>query len=65
MLLKIGLHLHSNHSDGTSRVEEILETTIGRGLDGIAITDHNTIASSVEASNSNTDLIAKIEVNSP
>ena len=57
MLLKIDLHVHTNHSDGASCVEEILEAAKGRGLDGIAITNHNTTAGAVEAFNSNTDLI--------
>jgi predicted metal-dependent phosphoesterase TrpH len=42
-LLKIDLHVHTNRSDSSSSVEKILETARERGLDAIAITDHNTM----------------------
>jgi len=44
MKLKIDLHVHTNHSQcACIRPEEIEQTALKRGLDGVAITDHNTI----------------------
>ena len=41
---KADLHIHSDHSDGLSRIPEIMEYVQNRtDLDVIAITDHNTI----------------------
>lgn len=42
-MLRFDLHVHSDHSkDGQSTVEEILRAAAAKGLDGVAITDHNT-----------------------
>ncbi len=49
MLLKADLHIHSNHSDGKDSVRKILDVAIGRKLDIISITDHNTVNGSIEA----------------
>lgn len=43
LLLKIDLHVHSVHSDGFGEIDEILETAKSKGLDGLAITDHETL----------------------
>ncbi|CAJ36772.1 PHP domain-containing protein [Methanocella arvoryzae] len=44
-MLRFDLHVHSNYSpDGHSSVEEILKAAKARGLDGVAITDHDTTA---------------------
>lgn len=40
--LKIDLHVHTDHSDSISSLEEVLESARKRKLDGIAITDHDT-----------------------
>jgi len=45
-LLKFDLHVHSSCSDGRDGVGEILEAAVERGLDGIAITDHDTLEGS-------------------
>lgn len=37
------LHIHSIHSDGTMRPEELVRKAIARGLTGIALTDHDTV----------------------
>lgn len=43
-MLRCDLHIHSNYShDGESSVEEILHMAEERGLDAIAIADHDTV----------------------
>jgi predicted metal-dependent phosphoesterase TrpH len=39
--MKFDLHIHSNYSDGRASVKEIIQAAKRRGLDGIAITDHD------------------------
>ena len=41
--MKFDLHIHSNCSDGHADVKEIIEAARRRGLDGIALTDHDTM----------------------
>ena len=43
----IDLHIHSNYSDGTFSVEEILASAKSLGLTQIAITDHNILTGSI------------------
>jgi 3',5'-nucleoside bisphosphate phosphatase len=45
----IDLHTHSIESDGTNTVTENVALAIERGLDGIAITDHDTTSGYAEA----------------
>jgi hypothetical protein len=40
----IDLHTHSNESDGTNTIAQNVALALERGLDGIAITDHDTTA---------------------
>ena len=40
--LKIDLHVHTEYSDSKGRLEDVVRTALRKGLDGIAITDHNT-----------------------
>lgn len=40
--LKGDLHTHTEHSDGANSVEEIVRNAIEKGLDFLAVTDHNT-----------------------
>jgi predicted metal-dependent phosphoesterase TrpH len=48
--MKYDLHIHSKYSsDGILALEKIITISIKRGLDGIAITDHNTIKGGLEA----------------
>lgn len=43
--MKIDLHCHSCYSrDGFSSPEKLIKTALKKGLDGIALTDHNTTA---------------------
>ncbi|MDH7597408.1 MAG: PHP domain-containing protein [Methanothrix sp.] len=41
--MRFDLHIHSRYSDGRASVEEILRVARRKGLDGIAVTDHNTL----------------------
>ena len=46
----IDLHIHSNYSDGTFSIEEIISKAKELGLKQIAITDHNILKGSLAAS---------------
>ncbi|ABU82221.1 PHP domain-containing protein [Ignicoccus hospitalis] len=48
--LKADLHVHTTYSDGLDPVEVVLEAALEKGLDVIAITDHNTFKGSLAAS---------------
>lgn len=51
MELKFDLHVHTNASpDGVSSALEIVEAAKARGLDGVAITDHDVVMDSQSAS---------------
>lgn len=41
--MRADLHIHTSASDGSSTAAEVLAAAAGRGLDVIAITDHDTI----------------------
>lgn len=45
----IDLHIHSNYSDGTCTIEEILAKAKSLNLSQISITDHNTLEGSIAA----------------
>jgi len=55
--LKIDLHVHTVYSDGHGTVGEVLETAKDKGLDGLAITDHETLEGYFEARASDCDLL--------
>lgn len=40
----VDLHVHSNHSDGASTVEELVQLAIQSNLSVIALTDHDTVS---------------------
>ena len=48
----IDLHLHTNHSDGTDTVTELLEKAEQLKLEIISITDHDTVEAYKELENS-------------
>ena len=48
--LRCDLHVHSNASaDGHCPVEKILQEAVSRGLDAVAVTDHDTTVGAVKA----------------
>ena len=50
--MRFDLHIHSNYSsDSSLSIDEILKQAVKKGLDGIAICDHNTVAGSLYARN--------------
>jgi len=49
MKAKFDLHIHTEYSDGIGSVREVLLEAYRKGLDGIAITDHNTAKAFREA----------------
>ena len=56
-MVRIDLHTHTNYSDGTDSAEELIRHAEKIGLDGIAITDHDTFQGLHEALEIETDLI--------
>lgn len=44
MLSRYDLHIHTNASDGTLTPQEVVEEALRIGIDGFAITDHDTVA---------------------
>lgn len=49
--MKFDMHVHTNHSRkcGYMNPRKLIDQAIKRGLDGIAVTDHNTIEGALEA----------------
>ena len=48
-MAKFDLHLHSNNSDGSASVKELVDTVFNSGIKIFALTDHDTIAGIDEA----------------
>jgi PHP domain len=63
------LHVHSTHSDGALSVEELGHLAQQRGLDFLAITDHNTVSAHAEmpaaSARTGVALIAGQEITTP
>ena len=54
--MKYDLHIHLKYSsDGVLDPEKIVKIAIKRGLNGVAITDHNTIIGGLKAKNYETE----------
>ena len=47
--MKFDLHVHTNHSDGRLSPAKMVDLAVAKGLDGIAITDHDTTTGINEA----------------
>lgn len=45
---KVDLHLHSDYSDGSDTVQELVKNIVTEGLSTFALTDHDTISGCVE-----------------
>ncbi|HDN01715.1 MAG TPA: PHP domain-containing protein, partial [Candidatus Bathyarchaeota archaeon] len=56
-MLKIDMHVHTWYSDSSASVDEVIEAAKRRGLDGVAITDHNVIDGALEAERKSDGLI--------
>ncbi len=54
--MRFDLHVHSSYSDGHDDVKTILKAAKKRGLDGISITDHDTLGGSIAAQRAVKDL---------
>ena len=62
-MLKADLHIHSSISDGSNTICEIIENAIYKGLDVIAITDHDTLSHIAQIPKTNEiKVIAGIEI---
>lgn len=51
----IDLHVHTTASDGDKRTKELVDYAIEKGIDVIAITDHDTVEGVEEAINYSKD----------
>ena len=43
-MIKADLHMHSSVSDGSDSVQELIAKAVQKGLDAIAVTDHDTLS---------------------
>jgi predicted metal-dependent phosphoesterase TrpH len=57
LFLKIDLHVHSSFSDGGGTPEQILIRAEEKGLDGLAITDHDSLDGYYQAKELDSDLL--------
>jgi len=61
--LKIDLHVHTCYSpDAVTTLKEVITHSKKRGLDGVAITDHDTLAGALKLQNSDLVVICGIEI---
>jgi len=51
------MHVHTYYSDSTASVEEVIQEAKNKGLDGVAITDHDTLEGAEVAMGIQNDLI--------
>ena len=55
--LKIDVHIHTTYSDSTATVNDVIKVAKKKGLDGVVITDHDTIDGAKEATSKASKLI--------
>jgi len=61
--LKIDLHVHTCYShDAVTTLKEVIVYSKKRGLDGVAITDHDTLAGALKLQNSDLIVIPGVEI---
>jgi len=61
--LKIDLHVHTCYSpDAITTLKEVIIYSKKRGLDGVAVTDHDTLAGALKLQNSDLIVIPGIEI---
>jgi predicted metal-dependent phosphoesterase TrpH len=61
--LKIDLHVHTCYSpDAITTLKEVIVHSKKRGLDGVAVTDHDTVAGALKLQNSDLIVIPGIEI---
>jgi len=53
----IDMHVHTDYSDSNGTVEEVIKTAKEKGLNGIAVTDHDTLEGAKVAMNMQDDVI--------
>ena len=41
--MRADLHIHSNVSDGSDTIAQLIDKAINKGLEAVAITDHDTL----------------------
>lgn len=62
-MLKADLHIHSTVSDGSMSIVDIIEEAAAKGLDAIAITDHDTLSQLAQTpKNSKIKIIPGLEI---
>ena len=61
-MLKYDLHSHSTHSDGKLSVEELMQRAADRGVDVLALTDHDTVSGIAPARQAISDLKLDLEL---
>ena len=64
-MTKIDLHIHSNNSDGSDSIKELIQVIVDAKIDIFALTDHDTVAGCEEMSKlvpSNIKFIPSIEL---
>lgn len=53
------MHIHSIHSDGTHKIEDIINKSKEKGINTISITDHDTVEGYIKEK----EIIEKSDIN--